>query len=148
MHEPIQRDKRCAGEVQGGTNRDAWGGPSTPSVLISTTATSDPGRRRPRCCLNGPRAQRPKTLGSGDIRQNPGGNLSGFRTLLSVSKAGPAGANCRYCGKNSNTWRINLNLKDLREKRDAFTNTMRNILSRAETEKRGLTADEKKDFDG
>ncbi len=41
-----------------------------------------------------------------------------------------------------------MNLKDLREKRDAFTNTMRNILSRAETEKRGLTADEKKDFDG
>ncbi len=41
-----------------------------------------------------------------------------------------------------------MNLKELRTKRESYANTMRNILGRAETEGRGLTAEEAKDFDG
>jgi HK97 family phage major capsid protein len=41
-----------------------------------------------------------------------------------------------------------MELKELRAKRDGFANTMLNIISKAEGEKRALTADESKDFDG
>jgi HK97 family phage major capsid protein len=41
-----------------------------------------------------------------------------------------------------------LELKELRTKRDSYANTMRNIIARAESDKRGLTADEQRDFDG
>lgn len=41
-----------------------------------------------------------------------------------------------------------MDLRELRTKRESYANTMRNILSRAESEKRGLTADEQRDFDG
>lgn len=41
-----------------------------------------------------------------------------------------------------------MELKEIRTKRDNYANTMRNIIARAETEKRGLTPDEQRDFDG
>ena len=41
-----------------------------------------------------------------------------------------------------------MNLKELRAKRDNYANTMRNIIGKAETENRGLTDAEKRDFDG
>ena len=41
-----------------------------------------------------------------------------------------------------------MELKELRTKRDGYANTMRNIIGRAESEKRGLTAEEQRDFDG
>ena len=41
-----------------------------------------------------------------------------------------------------------MNFKELRAKRDSYTNTMRNILNGAEKENRGLTAAESRDFDG
>jgi HK97 family phage major capsid protein len=41
-----------------------------------------------------------------------------------------------------------MDLKELRAKRESHANTMRNILSRAEAEGRGLTADEQRDWDG
>lgn len=41
-----------------------------------------------------------------------------------------------------------MELKELRTKRDGYANTMRNIIVRAESEKRGLTAEEQRDFDG
>jgi HK97 family phage major capsid protein len=41
-----------------------------------------------------------------------------------------------------------MELKELRTKRDGYVNTMRNIIGRAESEKRGLTAEEQRDFDG
>ena len=37
---------------------------------------------------------------------------------------------------------------ELRKKRDGYANTMRNILAKAENEKRNLTAEETRDFDG
>jgi HK97 family phage major capsid protein len=60
----------------------------------------------------------------------------------------------RAAGRTADTAAINsqlentLDLKELRTKRDAFMNTGRNILVRAESEGRALTADEKKDYDG
>lgn len=39
-------------------------------------------------------------------------------------------------------------MNELRTKRDGYLNTARNILSKAENEKRALTAEEQKDFDG
>ena len=41
-----------------------------------------------------------------------------------------------------------VNLKALREKREAYANTARNILTHAEAEGRALTAEETRDFDG
>jgi HK97 family phage major capsid protein len=41
-----------------------------------------------------------------------------------------------------------MELKELRTKRDGYANTMRNIINRAESESRGLTAEEQRDFDG
>ena len=41
-----------------------------------------------------------------------------------------------------------MQLKELRTRRESYANTMRNILSRAEAEGRGLTADEQRDWDG
>jgi len=41
-----------------------------------------------------------------------------------------------------------MNLKELRAKRESYANTARNILARAESEGRALTADETRDFDG
>lgn len=39
-------------------------------------------------------------------------------------------------------------MHELRQKRDGYANTMRNILAKAENEKRALTAEEQRDFDG
>jgi len=41
-----------------------------------------------------------------------------------------------------------MSLRDLREKKESYLRTSRNILERAETEKRGLTEAEARDFDG
>src|SRR5215831_1019506 len=41
-----------------------------------------------------------------------------------------------------------MHLREIRAKKEAYCNTIRNILNRAETEKRALTPDEKKDYDG
>lgn len=41
-----------------------------------------------------------------------------------------------------------MDLKELRTKRETYANTMRSIVLRAESEKRALTAEENKDFDG
>ena len=43
---------------------------------------------------------------------------------------------------------MNKRLKELRAKKEALMNTMRSILSRCDNEKRGLTSEEVKDFDG
>lgn len=39
-------------------------------------------------------------------------------------------------------------MNELRQKRDGYANTMRNIIAKAENEKRALTAEEQRDFDG
>lgn len=54
----------------------------------------------------------------------------------------------RYCGINPTLESNEVDLKELRAKREAYGNTARNILARAEAEGRALTDEEARDFDG